>query len=342
MKKLLLSIIILSFALPLQAQVRKVRPKVMPPVIQIKTVDFSKNELSYTFEKIKLQNERWYKYNAIGLNMSEVAYSNWNAGGINSITFLADVKFRRRYLVENFFWDNELVANYGINSQKGESLRKTDDQVSFTSSYGYRTGFRDWYYSAKLTFNTQFSDGYDYPREPDDEPISRFMAPGYLYIGIGAEYAPEDGKAALFVSPLTLKSTFVMDQKLADKGSFGLPMAEYDNAGNLIKHSKRSVTEVGFLVSGKHEMELYENVNMTNQISLYTQYDKSFGNIDIDWQLAVDMKINNFLQARVGTHLKYDDNIKFKEETLPNGSKRLYSPRVQFKQILGVGIKYTF
>jgi hypothetical protein len=168
------------------------------------------------------------------------------------------------------------------------------------------------------------------------------MAPGYLYIGIGAEYAPQDGKTALFVSPLTLKSTFVMDQKLADKGSFGLPVAEYDNAGNLIRHSKRSVTEVGFLVSGKHEMDIYENVKMTNQASLYTQYDKSFGNIDIDWQMSIDMKINNYLQARIGTHLKYDDDIKFKEEILPNGAKHLYSPRVQFKQILGIGFKYTF
>ncbi|WP_277013074.1 DUF3078 domain-containing protein [Capnocytophaga granulosa] len=342
MKKLLLGIIILSFALPLQAQVRKVRPKVMPPIIQVKEVDFSKNELSYTFEKLKLQNEHWYKFNSVGLNMSEVAYSNWNAGGVNSITFLADVKFRRRYLVKNYFWDNELVANYGINAQKGESLRKTDDQVTFTSSYGYRTGFRDWYYSSKLTFNTQFSDGYDYPREADDEPISRFMAPGYLYISIGAEYAPQNGKTALFVSPLTLKSTFVMDQKLADKGSFGLPIAEYDNTGRLIKHSPRSLTRVGFLVSGKHEMDIYENVKMTNQASLYTQYDKSFGNIDIDWQMSIDMKINNYLQARVGTHLKYDDDIKFKEEILPNGAKHLYSPRVQFKQILGIGIKYTF
>ena len=55
MKKLLLSIIILSFALPLQAQVRKVSPRIMPPIIQVKEVDFSKNELSYTFEKLKLQ-----------------------------------------------------------------------------------------------------------------------------------------------------------------------------------------------------------------------------------------------------------------------------------------------
>ena len=117
MKKLLLSIIILSFALPLQAQVKKVRPRIMPPIIQVKEVDFSKNELSYTFEKLKLQNERWYKFNSVGLNMSEVAYSNWNAGGVNSITFLADVIFRLRYLVKNYFWDNVLVANFGFNSQ---------------------------------------------------------------------------------------------------------------------------------------------------------------------------------------------------------------------------------
>lgn len=341
MKKVVFAFVLL-FSFSLQAQVRKVQLQMKPAFIAPKELDFPKEDLDYAFEKIRLQRQRWYSFNSFGLNMSEAAYSNWNAGGVNSVSFLADVKLRRRYVVEKYFWDNELTANYGVNIQTGEQLRKTDDQISLSSSYGYRTGFRDWYYSGKITFNTQFSDGYDYPREADDEPISRFMAPGYLYISIGAEYAPQNGKTALFVSPLTLKSTFVMDQKLADKGSFGLPIAEYDNTGRLIKHSPRSLTRVGFLVSGKHEMDIYENVKMTNQASLYTQYDKSFGNIDIDWQMSIDMKINNYLQARVGTHLKYDDDIKFKEEILPNGAKHLYSPRVQFKQILGIGIKYTF
>jgi len=341
MKKLaLFAILLLPFSL--KAQVRKVRGEMRPPVIEITKLDFAKNELNYTFEKIKLQNQRWYKYNAVGLNMSEVAYSNWSAGGVNSVSFLADAKFRRRYLVENYFWDNELIANYGINIQTGERLRKTDDQVLVSSSFGYRTGFRDWYYSSKISFNTQFSDGYDYPRDPDADPISRFMAPGYLYLGIGMEYAPEKEKVTVFISPLTMKATFVMDQNLADKGSFGLAPAEYDNIGNLLKHAKQYLIEVGFLLSGKHEIELYENVNMVNQVSFYTQYDKSFGNVDVDWQLSFDMKINDFLQARIGTHLKYDNDIKFKEETLPNGVKHLYSPRVQFKQILGVGLKYTF
>ena len=274
--------------------------------------------------------------------MSEVAYSNWSAGGVNSVSFLADVKFRRRYLVENYYWDNELIANYGINIQTGEQLRKTDDQISFTSSYGYRTGFRDWYYSSKFSFNTQFSDGFDYPKKENALPISRLMAPGYLFLGIGMEYVPEKPKLTLYVSPLTLKATFVLDQRLADLGSYGLAPAQYDNAGNIVKSAKQHLTEVGFLFSGKYDTRIYENVDMSNQLSLYTQYDKSFGNIDIDWQLSLDMKINNYLQARVGTHVKYDDDVKFKQETLPNGTKHLYSPRVQFKQILGVGIKYRF
>ena len=341
MKKVVFAFVLL-FSFSLQAQVRKVQLQMKPAFIAPKELDFPKEDLDYAFEKIRLQRQSWYSFNSFGLNMSEAAYSNWNAGGVNSVSFLADVKLRRRYVVEKYFWDNELTANYGVNIQTGEQLRKTDDQISLSSSYGYRTGFRDWYYSGKITFNTQFSDGYDYPKKPDADPISRFMAPGYLYLGVGFEYAPEKTKLTLFISPLTMKATFVMDQKLADKGSFGLDPAEYDPAGNLLKHAKQQVVEVGFLFSGKHTVDLYENVQMTNQFSFYTQYDKSFGNIDVDWQLAVDMKINNYLQARVGTHLKYDDDIKFKEEVLPNGTKHLYGARVQFKQILGVGLKYTF
>lgn len=323
------------------AQVRKVRAITRPIQIKTEPVYVDKQAIKHRFLHISLQNTNWYKFNSLGLNMSEVAFSNWNAGGVSSISILADAKFRRRYIKTRYFWDNELIMNYGVNLQHEEKMKKTDDQIVLNSTFGYRTSsISDWFYSAKLTFNSQFANGYKYPNR--DKVVSQFMAPGYLYIGVGAEYAPKDKDLTLFISPLTLKSTFVFDQDLANAGAFGVQAAIYDNHKNMISKGKNTNFQVGPLISGNYNVKIFENIAMSNRFSFYTQYNKDFGNIDIDWELTLNMKINDYVQARLGTHLKYDDDIRFKEGITPNGQKYLYSPRIQFKQILGVGVSYKF
>ena len=75
-------------------------------------------------------------------------------------------------------------------------------------------------------------------------------------------------------------------------------------------------------------------------MSLYTDYINKFGNIDVDWQILIEMTVNDFVKANLGTHLVYDDDIKAKEEV--NGEQVIVGPKVQLKQILGVGLTYSF
>jgi hypothetical protein len=46
------------------------------------------------------------------------------------------------------------------------------------------------------------------------------------------------------------------------------------------------------------------------------------------------------VKINVGSHLIYDNDIKNKREV--NGVQITEGPRVQLKQILGVGVEYTF
>lgn len=322
------------------AQVKKVRIKERDVKIKIEPVRIDKQALKYFFHKFEVQNAAWYKFHSFGLNMSEVAFSNWSAGGVNSVSILADAKIRRRYRKARYFWDNELLLNYGINLRDKEQMRKTDDRIVLNSTFGYRTSdVSDWYYSAKFSFNSQFANGYNYPNR--ENPISKFMSPGYVYLGLGADFSPTKPDLAIFISPLTLKSTFVLNQELADAGKFGVEPAEYIG-GNRIKKGKNIQTEVGALLSGTWNTKLYENITMDNRFSFYARYDKNFGNVDIDWESVVNMKVNDYIQARLGVHIKYDDDVKFKERINASGKKQAYSPRVQLKQILGVGFSYKF
>ncbi len=304
-----------------------------------------------SFKKTKAQTEIfkgfkvpsfWVKENKIGLKLSEVAFVNWNAGGNNSVSTIGNAKFVRNYKFRYIQWANDLELRYGLNAQEGRELRKTDDAIRISSTFGYRRDtISNWYYSVKTKFNTQFSNGYKYPNRT--VPISRFMAPGYFFLGAGTSYISKKGTFDLYLSPLTQKMTYVGDQDLANKGAFGVKKAVFDTDGTLIKEGENIYMELGLLITNKWETQVYDNMKLNHRISLYTDYLNNFGNVDVDWELKLDLKVNQYVNASIGTHVIFDDNILFDEEKAADGTiTKAGIPRIQFKQLLGVGLAYDF
>lgn len=281
----------------------------------------------------------WTKKNITGLDFSQIAFMNWNAGGNSSVSGLLKGDFSRKYVHGNVIWNNEMLLRYGVNKQEGRELRKTDDAFSLLSNYGYKKDpISNWYYSARFSFNTQFTDGYAYPNTED--PISRLFAPAYLFLGIGSEYNRKELNMNFYFSPLTIKTTLVLDQRLADLGSFGVSKAIFDEEGNLLRRGRKSRTEFGLLFNSYWKKEFYNNMFFENRLSLYSDYINKFGNIDVDWQLNVDLVVNQYVKANVGIHLIYDDDIKAKEEVA--GEQVIVGPKLQLKQALGIGVTYSF
>lgn len=281
----------------------------------------------------------WSKENKVGLDISQITFVNWNAGGNNSISGLVKGQFIRTYTKENIHWKNELIMRYGINKQESQEVRKTDDQFAFNSTFGYkRDTISNWYYAGKFNFNTQFANGYAYPNV--DLAISRPFAPAYTFLGIGAEYSRKDLNLNFYLSPLTQKTTMVFDQRLANQGAFGVEKAVYDEFGTLIREGKNIRNETGILVTNQWKREIFENINFENRIALYTDYINNFGNIDIDWQIQLDLTVNQYVKANIGTHLVYDDDIKSKQEE--GGVQVVKGPKIQLKQLLGLGVVYQF
>ncbi len=281
----------------------------------------------------------WAKENKVGLDISQITFVNWNAGGNNSISGLVKGQFVRTYTKDNINWKNELIMRYGINKQESQEVRKTDDQFLFNSTFGYkRDSISNWYYAGKFSFNTQFANGYSYPNT--DLPISKPFAPAYTFLGVGAEYSRKDLNLNLYLSPLTQKTTMVFDQRLADQGAFGVDKAVFDEFGNLIREGKNIRNETGILITNQWKKEIYKNINFEHRVSLYTDYINNFGNIDVDWQLQLDMTVNQYVKANIGTHIVYDDDIKTKVEE--EGVQVVKGPKIQLKQLLGVGVVYQF
>jgi hypothetical protein len=281
----------------------------------------------------------WTNKNIVGFDLSEIAFINWNAGGTSSISGLLKGNFTRVYATERSKWVNELIVRYGINKQDGVPVRKSDDEFRINSTFGYRKNdSSNWYHSAKFNFNTQFTNGYRYPNT--DNPISKPFAPAYTFLGVGADYHDKPKKFNVYISPITLKSTLVLDQTLADNGAFGVTKATFDAEGNMITRGERSRNEFGFLFTNYYKKEVWKNITMENRLSLYSDYVNNFGNIDVDWRLQFDLVVNRYVSANIGAHAIYDDDVKNTEEI--NGEQVMKGPLLQLKQTLGVGMVYTF
>ena len=281
----------------------------------------------------------WEKKNMVGLSISEILFVNWNAGGVSSVSGLIRSQFSRNYTKDNQKWANELIIRYGLSKQDETELRKTEDVIQFNSTMGYRENeTSNWYYSAKFNFNTQFTEGYKYPNK--DISVSGPFAPAYTFLGVGAEYASKDKSLLFYGSPFTSKLTIVGNERLADSGAFGVRKATYNPDGTILEHGEKIKSELGMLVTGFLKKKIAPNIIMENRLSLYSDYINQFGNIDVDYDLALDLTVNQYVKTNIGMRLVYDDDIKAKEEV--NGKQVTVGPKLQLKQMLGVGMTYTF
>ncbi len=283
----------------------------------------------------------WKETNNFRLIFTQNSFVNWSAGGNNSISGIAKINIKRDYKNNHTVWQSELKAYYGLNKEASRELRKTEDLIELNSTFGYRNNINSkWYYSAKFNFKTQFTNGYKYPNT--DKPISKFFSPAYNFLGVGSEYFSKQNALKIYLSPLTNKMTFVYNKLLANEGSFGVEPAVYDDAGNLVTEGENLKVEVGTYIAGEWNTEVMENIIMNNKLILYSDYLNKYGNVDVNWELNFDLTINKHVTANVGSHILYDDDVKHKEDINNDGKLVALGPKTQLKQLLGVGLFYSF
>lgn len=265
--------------------------------------------------------EAWKLKGVTGLNASQTALSNWSAGGENSIAGTLYLNGELSKKTGNWLWLNTLALEYGLTNTKSLGTQKVSDKIDFSTQLGYSINNK-WYYTMMGSFVSQFYKGYNYPDK--SEYISNFMAPGYSNVSLGIEYRPNDNYSA-YLSPIAGKLTFVCDDRLSSEGAFGVDPGDKFRA------------ELGAYLKLRAKKTLMQNVELISTADFFTAYDKSFGNVDINWDVLINMKINKFLSANINTTLKYDDDTKYISK---DGTKK--GARVQFKETIGLGLAYNF
>jgi hypothetical protein len=283
--------------------------------------------------------KNWSLGGDVGLNTSQVGFTNWAQGGQNTISGMTFLHLYANYKKNKLAWDNYANLEYGLMQQGSDVLKKSDDLLEVGTKLGLKAS-EHWYYTAQASFKSQFAKGYDYDNYVDENVyISNFMAPAYIFAGLGMDYKPNDN-LSLYISPATMKLIVVDDDTLSKYGAFGVQKEEIDENGNLIAAEKTRL-ELGAYLKFMFKHEIAKNVNFLTTLDLYSNYLEDPQNVDVDWKVEIIMKVNSFLNASVKTHLIYDDNIDIIGDNDANGNPT-YGPKTQFKEAIAVGLIYKF
>ena len=273
----------------------------------------------------------WRKGGTISLLFNQSAFSNWVAGGVNNVAGNANVNYDANYKSGDWTWDNRIMLAYGLTKNKGQEYRKTDDRIELNSLVG-KKAFGNWSYSFFANFRTQFTDGFDYDNDANQEyRTSGLFNPAYLTFGPGMMWKKNDN-LKFNLAPLTSKVTFIgddlwrhdPDNALANEAGF----VNNDQVTLFgVDPGKGSRYELGFYAAGYYKVNLMENVTMENILSLYSNYLEDPQNVDLDYTMNLAMQINKYLSTMFTVQTVYDDNA---------------FAGLQVREVFGLGVTANF
>ncbi|POY35404.1 hypothetical protein C3K47_15190 [Solitalea longa] len=271
---------------------------------------------------------------------SQAGFNNWAAGGQNALTFIAGFKLTANKVTEKGRWETIFDSAFGTQQIEDKEYRKTEDRFELNSKYGIKASDK-LFATFLVSIRSQFVVGHKYSDNGAPTKVSDFLSPGYITASVGLDYKPYEG-LSLFISPVASRNTIVLDQELADKGAYGVTKAVYDDQGNLIKSGSNYYQQVGLSSSFRYGGKLFENVNLTTKLDLFSTYE-NLNAIDAYWEALFDCKINRFLTANLSTGLIYDQKVLIKKIEDVNGVPTEVSrPRIQFKEIISLGLKFIY
>ena len=252
---------------------------------------------------------KWKIVGQFSFLFNQSTFTDWKAGGDNTIAGNIGVNYDLNYKSGRWNWDNRIITVYGLSNIKDAGVRKTSDRFEYNSLLGLKYN-KYWFMSFFSNFKSQYTRGFDYKKTPR-VAISDFLSPAYLSFGPGILWKRSDD-ITINIAPATSRFTFVSDEF---SGKYGV------EPGDNVKFA------LGFSLSAYLNFKLSNNISMQNIIAMYSNYLQRAQNIDIDYRAKFTIDVNKYMTVDVLLHTLIDDNA---------------SSKVQFKEVFGLGLKYIF
>lgn len=276
------------------------------------------------------KNKYWKFTGLVSLNFSETMQWNWAAGGNNNGNGILAANVKLVYKKDKIAWETTFDSDYGWMWAPSTNFkwRKSNDKIIFSSKFGWEF-HKSWFLTVMANFKSHYSKGYEYTLDANkveqETYAYNWLSPSYSDLSIGIDWKPNE-IFTVYLSPVAGRITTATDSLLRKK--YGVEL------------DKSIKTELGATFKAGVNFARIKNFKVISVLTLFTPYNKHFGKIDVDWDLAVSYQFLKVLNVTLGTSLKYYDAVSImwtdKDEVVHN------SPRVQFREIIGLGIGYSF
>ncbi len=237
---------------------------------------------------------------------SHNAYSVDGDGTVFGVNFSATLN--ANYIRAKHKWDSKLEVAYGTNYSKDYEaepyLRKQNDELKVSTKYGYMAD-KNVYYTAKASFETQFTptyryddidsmsdDGFEFENTSRDERIdtgivkNMFVNPAYLKLSLGLDMKMSDTEDFFFyVSPLSARWTFCENDVIAANYSME---KNKDDVDNLYKNTR---FEAGVLFNLNYSKSFNDAFSLNTSLEAFFA---AYGKARV-YQLSDDAIRNNML-----------------------------------------------
>ncbi|MCK5692799.1 MAG: DUF3078 domain-containing protein [Bacteroidales bacterium] len=285
-------------------------------------------------ESLKAEPIYWDFELSSAFTLNQTYLTNWTKGGESSFSTVLDLLGTSTYNNKEAKtqWINTLRLNFGTIRTKENGNRKNQDLIEINSKYN-RNAWGKIGASASFYMKTQMANGYNYPN--DSVVISRFLNPATLTVGLGFEYKPIKN-TSINIAPLSYKNTFVLDTAQIDQTIHGIEQGEMTKQ------------ELGAQIVINNKISPYKDLTIENRLRLFSNYLNKPQNVDVDWELIMDQKINWFFTIRLNLHLIYDDDVRFpvfdsEGEPIQNPDGSDYTvAKTQFREFIGLSLQFKF
>lgn len=264
----------------------------------------------------------WSHDGRLLINLNQTHYENWVSGGSENMDLQANLSKNIRYKNQKIIWDNYVNINYGVNKTYGQEIRKTRDKLELNSIFGGNLPNK-WSYSFFVNFQTQLHNSYLFDHDANKQfRLSGFLAPAYLAIGPGIMWRKKENMN-FNLAPLTSKTVYINGEVF----KYNKSKKTFESNKNVSVYGvpKNEVFEnkLGFYASAYLKFKFWNNISVENRLALYSNYLKDFGNIDLNYEMLIKMRINQYISTNISLNTIYDDKA---------------FQGFQFKESFGVGI----
>ena len=264
---------------------------------------------------------KWKQERKLGVLINQSSFYNWLAGGMNSFSGTLNFDYHLHYQSDQWDWITTVDAALGYAKNMGQDyFNKTEDQLEINTLLALKSS-RRWNFSSSFNLKTQNAPGNNFIETAGNiERIktSGFFSPAYMRLGLGMAYKKEK-ELALQFNPLTARLIVVdrvFTQNLAQGETFFGVEAD-----------KTTRWEAGASFALQSELMILKNVVMSNQLSLVANYLDEVKNVDVDYTINFNMKVNEYLSAILEAQMLYDDNAL---------------ADLQFRQVFGLAVSLPF